>query len=48
MNLPSKEGQLTPKSHLKNLATLGGVMLGIIIGIGLRSRKKNWTMREVF
>lgn len=36
-----------PKALWKALTTLGGVLIGIVLGLALRMSKEHWTMREV-
>ena len=48
--MPSKQGQVvlkTLKSNALTIATLAGVLIGIIFGVSLRTREEDWSQREV-
>ena len=48
MGAPTKQSVLKAlKSNALTLATLAGVLIGILLGIGLRSREEEWSKREV-
>ena len=48
MGVPTKQKVIgILKSNALTLATLAGVLIGIFLGVGLRSREAKWSHREV-
>eukprot|EP00093_Oithona_nana_P006498 06498.XXX_176924_177190_1 [CDS] Oithona nana genome sequencing. len=47
--MPSKQNVVlkTLKSNALTIATLAGVLIGIILGVSLRTREEDWSQREV-